>query len=641
MAEQVYERILEHVQSLAQEPAAPNKVRLFEEAELVLPNYLQGSQELLDKRVLLMRHLATDVQDFRRADRTPSVNLLIRLFDGWTWQQVSEFGTGNVPYKDGLGVGTEAGEMAPFNRLMICLLEKATASASDAAHAAGMLETMQALVRLWLCTHDTGVATSASNLLLNLLEVDKVMPNEGSRSSDWRARPTGQGLVWKRIFGDRNVYNVFFETCDLGGKCDLSKNQKTIAQARLLEWLPKVGAMNWTAITCSHHPEVENKYGVKGGLLDFAALKMVDFKDDVLMHRCLIDFCSNVLFSTRPMDTHSMLQQDSVGLQYLIMHGLHARTAAIYLQLPGARQDQMDSMFLYGPAAHYLATYAASYPDHFLASQMPQQVLNRLQLVLDMSPSKWAHSDSPKHDLHLLSSVPRKSLFPARSGATSNPLLLLPSSSTNSDVLNTLACIFRGPERRAVTFPPPQTATADAQQHRDAEEAAAARALYYHYLANNPRFWLDITTHADTVALKDLALAALNCLTSVIIANWASTTETTDVFDLPCSIACADSGHIAILTPPALEYTLPYLFSPPKTFANLVGGRGDAESSVFKVANAKYDALRTLYSKLETQVEQTPGQGYEDILATIGRKLAEGPLSRDGEIGGRIGTLEL
>ena len=105
-------------------------------------------------------------------------------------------------------------------------------------------------------------------------------------------------------------------------------------------------------------------------------------------------------------------QCDSVGLQYLITHGIHVRTLAIYLQLPGAQLDAVEAMFLYGPAAKYLATYASDYPDHFLASQMPKQINERLTHALDMSPGRWAHaSDAPTHDLFLARSLPRKALL--------------------------------------------------------------------------------------------------------------------------------------------------------------------------------------------------------------------------------------
>jgi hypothetical protein len=158
------------------------------------------------------------------------------------------------------------------------------------------------------------------------------------------------------------------------------------------------------------------------------------------------------------------------------------------------------------------------------------------------------------------------------------------------------------------------------------------------YLANNSRFWSDIVSHADTVALKELALSALNCLHSVITATWS----TKPSLALPSSsMATPASGHLAILSPPALEYTLPYLIKPPQIFANLVGGRGDSESAAYKVASAKWDALKALHGALVTQVELEPGQGYEDILATLGKRLAEGPMSKEGEVGGRIDTVQL
>ena len=300
----------------------------------------------------------------------------------------------------------------------------------------------------------------------------------------------------------------------------------------------------------------------------------------------------------------------------------------------------MESMFLYGPAANYLATYASLYPRHFQASNMPKRVNSRLMEALTMSPAKWAHAESPKHDLHLLASLPRTTLLPSAEGPAAwatTPVSLLPSKVTNPDALNTLATIFHGPSQKMITFPPTSPMT-DAPSPQEELEAAAARALYMNYLANNSNLWSDITTHADTVALKDLALSALNCLQAVITANWS----TKPSLALPTStMATPPSGHLAILSPPALEYTLPYLIKPAQTFANLVGGRGDSESSAYKVATAKWDALKALHSALVTQVELEPGQGFEDILATLSKRLAAGAMSNDGEIGGRIETVQL
>ncbi|KAK0958447.1 hypothetical protein LTR91_021319, partial [Friedmanniomyces endolithicus] len=635
MAESIYDRVLTNIQT--DPPTTALDPRLFEEATVLLPQYLAGTPDRLEKRQLLMRYLAADLTNNGRSDHAPAVGLLIKLFDGWTWQQVCDFGTSSIPYKDGL----EAGEhMVCFNRLMLCLLSKATLRAPDAAHAASMLDTMQALVRLWLCTPDTGIATAAADVLYRLMKID--LPIEGYQQPppSWRSVTTGaQGWVWKRVFEDGGVYNVFFECCSLKlGTNTLSKSQKTIAQARLMEWLPKIAALDWHALRTTHK-DVEDTYRVTGGLLDFAALHMVDFRDDVLMYKCLIDFYAELLGTTAKLDTRTMAQDDSLGLQYLIMHGLHARTAAIYFQVGPV--DPVETMFLYGSAANYISVYASEFPTHFLTGQMPGQVNKRLRQTLDLTPGKWAHADSPKSDLHVLVSLPRGALLPF----TTSPVALLPSKSTNPDVLNSLATLFHGPEDKSLTLPMTLAMTSITAQDEDAAEGAAARNLYFHYLAANPRFWQDIAAHADTVALGDLALSALHCLKAVITSNWYPTHKRTAPDNLPSLpsslIATPETGVQAILAPPALEYTLPYLLKPAPSFSNLVGGRGDAASTTYKIAMAKYEVLRAFYRRLVEVAERSPEEGYDDILRKVGTKLAEGPMSREGEVGGWVETMEL
>lgn len=621
-ADAIHARLSSNIEAVSQDPSTLLDVRAFEEAEIVLPKTLQG-----DQRVQLIQRLAGLLTTLQQ-DATPAINLLFRFLEDLTYTDVLNFGA--LPFTDGLAMGEH---MVSYNRLMLTILGKATEKPADAAQVASMLDTMLALVRLWLCTTDTGIASQASKLLLDLLRVDQ----EVQTDPDAHLPSGGQGLVWKRIFGDSNVYATFFEACSLRGQVaghEMSKNQHTLAQARLLEWLPTVGALDWSTISKSHHPDIEKQYSVTEGLLEFAAAKMVDYKDDVLMHRCLVDFYSDLLHSTKPTGPTASPTHDSAALRYLITAGLHARTTAIYLQVPGTPVDPLDAMFLYGPAANYIATYASVYSDHFLASQMPKQINERLMTALNMSSAKWAHAESPKHDLHLLASLPRKAIFP-QSDWKSSPLSYLPSKSTNADVLNTLAAVFHGPEREVINYPPAAQTTGTSGERET--EAACARALYFHYLANNPRFWNDIATHADTIALKELALAAINCLTAVITANWSTSPD----LPLPNNVATPEGGQVAILSPPALEYALPYLLKPSQSFANLVGGRGDTESAAYKIALAKFDALKAFHSRLMPLAEHHPDEGYDDILKTISKKLAQGPLNREGEVGGRIGTMEL
>lgn len=622
MADSILEKLNISISATTNDPSVPLDQPTFEEAELVLAEILSPEHNL--QLVSSLSALLPNLQQ----DPAPAVDLLLRLINRYSYGDILKLGS--IPFKDGLAVGEH---MSSYNRLIISILNKAASNAADAASVAGLLETVLALVQLWLCTSDTGVAISAQQLLLDLLKIDQQIQT----GPDSHLPSGGQGLMWKRLFGDQDVYRMFFEACSFAkagsSPLALSKSQRTLAQARLMEWLPKVAGMDWNAVTRSNHPEIEADFKSQGGLLGFATSHMLDTKDDVLMYRCLIDFYSEILDETRPKAANLGNREDSVGLRYLIAEGVHARTVAIYLQLPGAAIDPLEAMFLYGPAANYIATYASNYPTHFMASQLPQQVNTRLGSALDQSPAKWAHAESPKHDLHLLASLPRSALLPGPRGWHASPLSLVPSKATNPDALNTLATVFHGPDRDII-FGSASPATTDSEVQK---ESALARALYHHYLSFNPRLWQDIANHADTVALKDLALSAINVLVSVTTANWS---EAPDV-DLPVTIVHAPSGHVALLSPPAVEYTMPYLLKPPRTFANLVGGRGDAESSAYKIAAAKFDALRALNSRLEAQVQQTPGAGYEDILRTISRKLAEGPLSREGEVGGRIATLEL
>jgi hypothetical protein len=607
--------------------------RLFDEAELILPEYISQQETFT-----LVQQLSALLQDIQQ-NPTPAVNLLIRLLNPFAFSDVLAFDP-PVNFAVGLDVGFDApeGVMLPFNRLMLALLEKAASSSADAATVASKPEVVQALVKLWLCSADTGVATTASKLLLDLLRVDR----EAFDHPDQHVPSGGQGLVWKRIFGDRNVYSTFFEACGTGPQAlKLSRNQRSLGQARLLEWLPAVARMDWSAVFKSHHSDVEATSGLAegAGLLDFAALKMVDFGEDVLMYRCLIDFYADLLDVMLDKEAPTATVESSSALDYFTTKGLHDRTAKIYLQA-GQEMDIMESMFLYGPSANYIATYASLYPRHFQASTMPKQINARLMEALNLSSPKWAHAESPKHDLHLLASLPRATLLPTAEGPAAwatSPLSLLPTKATNPDVLNTLATIFHGPPRKIITFPATSPLTNEPGPQEELE-AASARALYMNYLANNSRFWSDIISHADTVALRELALSALNCLHAVITANWS----TKPSLALPSSsMATPPSGHLAILSPPALEYTLPYLIKPAQSFANLVGGRGDSESSAYKIATAKWDSLKALHGALVTQVELDPGQGYEDILATLSKRLAEGPMSQEGEIGGRIDTVQL
>lgn len=149
----------------------------------------------------------------------------------------------------------------------------------------------------------------------------------------------------------------------------------------------------------------------------------------------------------------------------------------------------------------------------------------------------------------------------------------------------------------------------------------------------------DIVNHAETIAMKENALAALALLRAIITSSW-SATPMPDVVSTNDSIhtrlqSFPQTGLDLILDPTLSGGVLPSLIKPAITFSNLVGGMGDAENSAYQVAMAKFDVLKALGQRLEQQ------GGRQDVLAMVRRRVNEGPWGVGGGAGSRIGTLEL
>lgn len=554
----------------------------------------------------------------------------------------------------------------PINSATLQLLGKAAREPSDAAVVAGKPEVVAALVRLWLCTPDTAIAQQAANLLKGLLEID-FAPHTPGEAHDIEAmiddppnEPPGQGLMWRRFLDDRDIYGSIFAICSLttvGQAGQPNKREKTIAQARLLELLLALRPGVADAWSKSHCPEVEAAYGVQdGGLLDFAAVHMVDYKDDVLMHMTLIDFFAGLLqagnadslsHTVSSTFTSRGPRNSSPMLEFLISRGLHSRTISFYLE--PSKHDSLDLTYLYSRSANYISVYTANYATHLLKASpsIADALLARLSSVLNrVSSGHWAHGNAPKHDLHALASLPRVCLVSQMQEPT--PLFLIPTRPANPDALHTLAAVFRGPlvdsaisKTESIGHP--------------TNESAAARTLYFLYLKQHPSFWTHVVTAAEAVALKENALAAIELMSAVIGANWrclpqeeesASQSHYALSTESELALMCGSpnqqlppSGVLAILASPALDVVLPYLLRPAQTFTNLVGGRGDTESAAYRIAVAKHDALILLHRRLKDVAQDTAG--LQDIVTAVGRRVVQGPMGGNNEVGARVGTLEL
>lgn len=277
-----------HILEVQQNPATSLNEKLFESSKTFLAPNLAP-----DTSAQLVQQLAALVTTLQQ-DPAPVNDLLLKLLESCSFSDVLSFEF-PVDFVAGLDIAVQ-----PFNLLTLSLLGKATATSNDAAVLATKPAVVLAIVRLWLCTPDTGVADKAEGVLFGLLEADGQTPEH---SNELTTAHTGsdQGPVWRRLFGDRDIYNLFYAACSLDAShpdIQLSKRQKSIAQARLLQWLPKVASLDWSMVTRNHHPDVEASYGMKPadqGLLQFAACNMVDYKGDVLLHMSLINFYADLL----------------------------------------------------------------------------------------------------------------------------------------------------------------------------------------------------------------------------------------------------------------------------------------------------------------------------------------------------------
>lgn len=661
-------RLQAHLDQVQADPATPLDEKLFKQAEVFLVPQIREDPT---QSISLVTSLSSLLQTLQQ-DPGPVTSLLSKLVEPFSFSDILSLQP-PVDFVAGLNVAA-----VPFNSLVLQLLAKATRASKDGAILANMPAVAQALVNLLLCTPDVGVADRAAHVLVELLTADKEATDVLSHGigAESSPKPGGQGLLWRRIFGDKDVYGLFYSICSLrhAGSSSFGKREKTVAQARLLTLLPRLGRLDWHAITQSHHPGIEQEYGLTAGegLLDFVSLHMVDTKDDVLIHMNLLQFFSELITMIR--EPSSPDPNSSLSLAYLISQKLHSRAISFWLDPNDPSHDPIDIRFLYGPSAHYLAAYASTYPSKFLNSPESRHVITRLSQCLSMSANQWVHGESPKHDLNVLTSLPRTALLPQRhigTGRQSSPLLLVPSKVTNADALDALAMILHGPRRSSsneeITYGANGFSTSEMPGSVSfSTEAAAAYALYITYLHCHDTLIADLLTHADTVALPEKALAAINLLAALAFASYAPlpTDESSSMLpddsstasrpptpaQLATMLNLSSPSQLPAYSPCPLltsaatrDKLLPWLLRAPQTFSNLVGNRGDAESSAYKIATARWDLVLVVQRSVRRLVEN----GGRNDIAWVGEALEarvkEGVwgVQEGGGAGSVVATLEL
>ena len=238
------------------------------------------------------------------------------------------------------------------NILALTVIAKASASPSSSAILSSMKGLVGQFIRTWLSSPSVEVGEKATRTLGDILEVDcehKVTNGLDTHMSGLEIASRtvlGQGFMWRRLFHDQEQYASIFSLCDLstiGAAPDkLDQRQKSLAQARLLRIMPRLAALDFTAVSKPHLPGVEKQFSMPDsteGLLWYVGLEMVDIEDDVLMHFTLIDFFAELLQSLSTVDL------SAVSMDYLkrLMKTVMENDESMYKSLESLGQAESSS----------------------------------------------------------------------------------------------------------------------------------------------------------------------------------------------------------------------------------------------------------------------------------------------------------
>lgn len=195
----------------------------------------------------------------------------------------------------------------PVQLLILAYLQKAADTPSGAGFVAVSPSLSKTLVGTWLATESTEVSDKALDTIVALLEVDSPCTSTFVVTQNASGEALGQGILWRRIFTDPEVYSLLFEWTTLTTKSrhqistKKGLHQATISQGRLLDLISRSSEIDWTQISTSTLPEVEKLY-MKGntqdqpfgGILRYAASDMID-QSDYLMQVLRQDFFLKLL----------------------------------------------------------------------------------------------------------------------------------------------------------------------------------------------------------------------------------------------------------------------------------------------------------------------------------------------------------
>lgn len=537
--------------------------------------------------------------------------------------------------------------------LSLSYLRKAAGSPSGAAFVANDDALVKALIKVFLTSKSADIGgTQALEVILSLLSVDNPEKITTISSDGSTGETNGQGLLWRRIFHDEDIYGLFFQlTSSDDSSHDLSKSDITTAQARLLGFISGLAKTRWDSIcesTNADPPKTRTTLvAYKQGLLRYATLTMVD-RTDPLMMNILVDFLTKLLELRNPagcLGISSIPATSSPSLEFLVASGLHQRALNYY-----SRSEDFEAFeiqFLGGAQIRYLCTYADLYPEHFMQKEdLARSIIDRLNQNLQISGARWAHGSSPVQDLNVLAHLPSIALVRA-SMSDENPLLLLPTNPANADALATLRQIFHGPNLDEPKSS--ESLVAESGPSSKGYRAASARVLFYQYHDKHPEFWSNIVAAMNVLAMPQAAVAAIALVKSILIAVWAQlapdTPDNPGPLSLPteqnlrnlCGGNVSKTGMAEVLN--AGESVIQSLLTPLKS----MGGDAEAARLAWRLGREKFDLLVLMSDLMKKGVgkDEVSSQVWRNIGGRIQERIrlgAEGGITTQTNLVGTMGS---
>ncbi|KOS22936.1 hypothetical protein ESCO_003636 [Escovopsis weberi] len=325
-----------HLHLLETAPSTPFNTKLLDDIELQL------TETNIPPLLPSVLPPLTNILKSTEQDPTPLLSLTIKLLSPLPFTRA-------LTIADPPSIlAALASPLPGANLLALAIIHKAAQTPSDAAILSTLPAVVEELVRTWLDSPDVGVGERAAKVLGDLLETDCALlpPDAGAGAGvgagaapatrDSAAlvnghvningiqpvprRAPGHARLWRLILLERPMLSLITTLCrpDLNaipgassspdGEIDASRSrspspspsprsprQASLAQGRLLRLLARLATLDVRAINRTEFPDLlampEHVVQVAGrGLLQWAAMAMVDRRGDVLMHLTLIDF---------------------------------------------------------------------------------------------------------------------------------------------------------------------------------------------------------------------------------------------------------------------------------------------------------------------------------------------------------------